>query len=105
MKPLLAPYKMPFVAYLHSGGKVFVWGRDATSTQQSVNISMKVGSTWKIVAVIKSNIYGIFQGSLAVHAKATYSMRAAAQGVGSAAFSLTVPSNENLNVTPFPFGG
>ena len=105
VKPLLAPYKMPFVAYLHSGGKVFVWGRDATSTQQSVNISMKVGSTWKIVAVIKSNIYGIFQGSLDVHAKATYSMRAAAQGVGSAAFSLTVPSNENLNVTPFPFGG
>ena len=102
-KPLLAPFHMPFVAYLKTGGNVLVWGRDATSSAQNVTISMKAGSAWKVVATVMSNSYGIFQATLSVHAKATYSMRASAQGVTSATFSLTVPPNENLNVTPFPF--
>jgi hypothetical protein len=103
LKPLLAPFRMPFVAYLKSGGKVSLWGRDATSTAQNVTISMKTGSAWKAVATIMSNSYGIFQATLPLNAKSTYSMRASAGGVTSATFSLTVPPNENLKVTPFPF--
>jgi hypothetical protein len=101
-KPLLAPFQLPFVAYLKKGGKVFVWGRDATSDSQNVTIQEKNGTKWKTVAMIASNSYGIFQGTLSIGAKKTYSMRASAGGVTSTTFSLTVPSNENLNVTPFP---
>jgi hypothetical protein len=101
-KSLLAPFHMPFVAYLKSGGKVQVWGRDATSNTQPVEIDMKVGGKWKQVATITSNSYGIFQATLSVHALAKYSMRASAGGVTSATFSLTKPSNENMHVTPFP---
>lgn len=101
-KPLLAPFTMPFVAYLKSGGKVFVWGRDATSNEQSVEIDMKVGGKWKHVADIQSNNYGIFQATLSIHAVAKDSMRASTGGVTSTTFSLTKPSNENMNVVPFP---
>jgi hypothetical protein len=103
-KPLLAPFELPFVAYLKPGGKVQVWGRDATSDQQDVTIDMKVGGRWTTVATITSNGYGIFQATLAVHALGSYSMRASANGVTSAVFSLKVPANENLTVTPFPLG-
>jgi len=105
VKPLLAPFRMPFVAYIKSGGKVQLWGRDATSNTQDVTIQMKVGRKWKTVAAITSNNYGIFEGTLSVHAKSSYSMRASAGGVTSATFSLTKPSNENMTVTPFPAGG
>jgi hypothetical protein len=105
-KPLLQPFAFPFVAYRKAGGKVQVWGRDTTSDQQDVTIEMKVGSKWKNVATITSNSYGIFQATLNVHALAKYSMRAFAPGSGlSATFALTVPKNENMNVTPFPAGG
>ncbi len=102
VKPLLAAFRMPFVAYFKSGGKVQLWGRDATNNQQTVTIQMKVGSKWKTVATITSNSYGIFQATMPLHAQKTYSMRATANGVTSATFSLTKPANENLNVTPFP---
>jgi hypothetical protein len=102
-KPLLQPFAFPFVAYLKSGGKVQIWGRDTTSDMQPVTIDMKVGTKWRTVAVVTSNSYGIFQAKLAVHALAKYSMRASAPGSGtSATFSLTVPSAENKNVVPFP---
>ena len=102
-KPLLAPFRFPFVAYRKSGGKVSLWGRDATSTKQDVTIDMKIpGKQWKTVAIVTSNDYGIFQAILPLHAKGTYKMRASAQGVTSTIFSLTKPSNENMRVSPFP---
>ena len=101
-KPLLAAFEMPFVAYYKSGGKVQMWGRDATSDKQDVTIQMKVSGKWKTVAIITSNGNGIFEATLPLHAKKSYAMRATANGVTSATFSLTKPSNENLNVTPFP---
>ena len=101
-KPLLAPFRFPFVAYLKTGGNVFLWGRDATSNTQTVTIQMKISSTWKTVATITSNSYGIFQATLPLKAKAAYMMRASAGGFNSAPFSLTVPANENMHVVPFP---
>jgi|SRR5579862_242285 len=106
-KTLLIPFRFPFVAYLKSGGKVQVWGRDTTSNAQTVTIQEKIGKkAWKTVATITTNSYGIFQALLPLHALSAYSLQAVAPGSGtSATFSLTVPSNENMKVTPFPAGG
>jgi hypothetical protein len=102
-KPLLLAFHFPFVAYLHSGGKVFVWGRDPNGDQQTVTIEMKAGSKpWKTVATIASNSNGIFTGTMSLHAKRPYKLRATASSLTSGQFSLTVPSNENMRVTPFP---
>lgn len=102
-KPLLAQFRFPFVAYLKSGGKVLVWGRDPNSNQQTVTIQMKPGSKpWKTVATITSNNYGIFTATMALKAKAAYKLRASVPGMTSGTFSLTKPANENMRVTPFP---
>ena len=95
------------MAYLKSSGKVQVWGRDPTSTMQVVSIQMNTGNgVWKTVATITANGNGIFQAAaIPAGAKSSYSMRASAPGLNSAAFKLEVPANENLNVTPFPAGG
>jgi len=107
-KPMLMPFRFPFVAYLRAGGNVQIWGRDATSDLRAVAIQQRIGTggAWQTVATITSNSYGIFRATLSLGAKSTYFLRAVAPGSGnSAAFSLTVPPNENLNVTPFPLGG
>jgi hypothetical protein len=107
-KPMLTPFRFPFVAYRKSGGNVLIWGRDATSDLRDVAIQQRIGTqgAWATVATITSNSYGIFRATLSLDAKSTYFLRAVAPGSGSsAAFSLTVPRNENLNVTPFPVGG
>jgi hypothetical protein len=105
-KPMLTPFRFPFVAYLKSNGNVAIWGRDATSDTQIVTIQRKVDGVWTDVGTITSNEYGIFQATLPLGATAKWALRAVAPGSGqSRAFSLTVPLNENLKVTPFPSGG
>jgi hypothetical protein len=102
-KPLLLPFHFPLVAYLKSGGKVLIWGRDPNGDQQTVTIDMKPGSkAWKTVATITSNNYGIFTATLSLKALATYKIRAEASGMTSGIFALKVPSNENMSVIPFP---
>ena len=104
-KPLLTPFSFPFVAYLKSHGDVQIWGRDTTSDMRDVTIQeqTRAGGLWKTVATVTSNNYGIFRATLSLGAKYTYSLRAVAPGSGgSRAFSLKVPINENLSVTPFP---
>jgi len=104
-KPLLTPFRFPFVAYLASHGNVDIWGRDPTSDMRDVTIQQRKGASgsWTSVAVITSNKYGIFKATLSLGAKSTYFLRAVVPGVGvSAVFSLAVPRNENLNVVPFP---
>ena len=105
-KPYLTPFRFPFVAYIKTGGKVAIWGRDATSDKQTVTIDRKAGSAWKTVATITSNSHGIFQATLSLGAVKTWSMRASAPGSGtSMSFSLRPPSNENMTVNPFPLSG
>jgi hypothetical protein len=101
-KSLLAPFTFPFVAYRKSSGKVVLWGRDATSDVQTVAIQRKVNGVWKTLGTITSNSYGIFSATLQLHALASWQLRASVGSVTSATFALTVPSNENMNVTPFP---
>lgn len=105
-KPLLTPFRFPFVAYIKSSGKVLIWGKVTTNDVQNVAIQEKSGKTWKTVGTITSNGYGIFTATLPLHASKTWTLRASAPGSGnSGSFSLTVPSDENMNVTPFPAGG
>jgi hypothetical protein len=104
-KPLVVPFRFPFVAYLKSSGNVFVWGRDTTSNLKDVTIQerKREGGPWSTVATVKSNSYGIFQATLHLGASSSYDMRATAVGSGiSRVFALKVPFNENLRVTPFP---
>ena len=104
-KLLLPAFRFPFVAYLRSGGKVQIWGRDATSSQQVVTIEKQPnsGAQWVKVATITSNGYGIFQATLPIGATPYAWMRAYAPDSGnSRPFSLSVPRNENLVVAPFP---
>jgi hypothetical protein len=103
-KPLVTPFEFPFVAYLQSHGRVLIWGRDATSNTQDVAIQNKVKGAWTTVATITSNSYGIFKATLPLGATTAWLLRASSQGVNSTGFSLKVPLNENLNVTPFPLG-
>jgi hypothetical protein len=101
-KRLLTPFRMPFVAYLKPGGKVFVWGRDAGSDAQSVEVDLRIRGKWTEVASVAANAYGIFEAKLPVKALAGYAARASAGGVTSITFSLTVPQNENMSIRPFP---
>ncbi len=104
VKPLRTPFRFPFVAYLKAGGKVQVWGRDATSDKQVVTIEQRAGlhGKWRTVARIRSNGSGIFQATMPIGAKLTYWLQASAPGSGkSLAFSLKVPKNENAVINPF----
>ena len=92
-KPLLTAFRFPFVAYL-GRGSVSIWGRDATSTKRVVTIQYRHGShgSWRTVAKVSSNRYGIFRARLRLAAGAKDWLRAAAPGSGkSLGFSLTVP--------------
>jgi hypothetical protein len=101
-KPLVVPFGFPFVAYLKSAGQVQIWGRDPNSDVQNVAIQLKTSAGWQTVATITSNTNRIFAATMQLHALASWQLRATTQGRSSATFSLTVPSNENLAVVPFP---
>jgi Cellulase (glycosyl hydrolase family 5) len=96
-KPMRTAFRFPFVAYLH-GKTVSVWGRDATSDNESVTIQRRHGKSgaWRTVAVVRSNANGIFRAALKLRATKADWLRAVAAGSGkSLAFSLTVPHNPN----------
>ena len=92
-KPSLTAFRFPFVAYL-KGRKVNVWGRDATSDRQVVTVQLRHGKrgSWRTVAVVSTNRFGIFRATLNVKASKKDSLRATAPGSEtSLAFSLTRP--------------
>jgi hypothetical protein len=99
-KPVRTAFRFPFVAYL--GKKmttVSVWGRDATSDQETVGIQLRHGKSgaWRSVALVSSNTNGIFQATLKVKATKKDWLRASATGSGnSLAFSLTRPKDPNI---------
>jgi hypothetical protein len=92
-KPTLTAFRFPFVAYL-KGGTVSIWGRDATSNSQLVEIQLRHGSSggWRTVATIRANAAGVLAAKLRLKATKADSLRAVAPGSGtSLAFSLNVP--------------
>ena len=92
-KPVRTAFRFPFVAYLKKK-TVTVWGRDATSDAQVVTVQRRHGKsgTWRPVAQIGSNRYGIFKATLRLKATKKDWLRAVAPESGtSLAFSLTQP--------------
>jgi hypothetical protein len=92
-KPVRTAFRFPFVAYLKKK-TVTVWGRDATSDSQVVTVQRRHGKsgTWRTVAQIESNRYGIFKATLKLKATKKDWLRAVAPESGtSLAFSLTQP--------------
>ena len=63
-KPLLTPFSFPFVAYLKSLGKVHDLGarHDERHAGRRDPGAERPGRSWKTVATITSNSYGIFTG-------------------------------------------
>ena len=97
-KPGLTAFRFPFVAYLGKKA-VSIWGRDATSDNQTVTIQLRHGKTgrWRTVALVGSNESGIFRATLKLKASKKDWLRASALGSGnSLAFSLTVPHAPNV---------
>ena len=92
-KPVLTAFKVPFVAYLQKK-TVSIWGRVATSDSELVTIQRRHGKSgsWRRVAQVRSNQYGIFKARLKLKATKKDWLRASAVGSGnSLAFSLLVP--------------
>ncbi len=99
-KPSLTAFRFPFVAYLgKQKNTVSVWGRDATSDQETATIQLRHGKSgrWRSVALVSSNTSGIFQATLKLKAKKKDWLRAVAPGSGnSLAFSLTRPKDPHI---------
>jgi hypothetical protein len=90
-KPVRTAFRFPFVAYLQKK-TVSVWGRDATSDQEVVTVQRRHGrgGSWRTVARVRSNRYGIFKASLKLKATKKDWLRAIAPGSGTAlSFSRT----------------
>jgi hypothetical protein len=99
-KPVLTAFRFPFVAYLgKKKATVSVWGRDATSERETVEIQLRhgKGGAWRSVARVSSNANGIFQATLKLNATKKDWLRANATGSGnSLAFSLTRPKDPHI---------
>jgi hypothetical protein len=99
-KPSLTAFRFPFVAYLGKNKKtISLWGRDATSDEETVTIRLRHGKSgrWRNVGLVTSNASGIFKATLKVKATKNDWLRASADGSGnSLAFSLTRPKDPNI---------
>ena len=83
-KPSLTAFRFPFVAYLgEQKNTVSVWGRDATSDQETATIQLRHGKSgrWRSVALVSSNTSGIFQAMLKLKAKKKDWLRAVDAGL------------------------
>ena len=97
-KPVRTAFRFPFVAYLHKK-TVSIWGRVATSDKEVVSVQRRhgKGGSWRTVALLRSNRYGIFKANVKLKATKTDWLRAIAPGSGtSLAFSLTVPHDPHI---------
>jgi hypothetical protein len=89
-KPMRTAFRFPFVAYRHRS-TVSVWGRDATSDKQLVTVQRRHGKkgSWRTVARVRANGYGIFKAQVKLQSSKADWLRAIAPGSGkSLAFSL-----------------
>jgi hypothetical protein len=100
-KPVRAAFRFPFVAYLHHS-RVSLWGRVATSDKQRVTIQLRHGKSWRTVAFVSSNAYGIFEAKLKLKVTKKGLLRAIASGSGtSLPFSLFVPRGAGAQIGPW----
>jgi hypothetical protein len=104
-KPTLSAFRFPFVAYTRKNG-IFVWGRTPWGKPDRVAIDQRASGSWKRLAVLKTDRYGIFSATLRGSRKGF--VRAALAGAGLSSpsartlkFSLKRPPDRFL---PSPFG-
>jgi hypothetical protein len=62
-KPSLTAFRFPFVAY-RTGARVLVWGRTPAGRRGTVVVEQRVGRTWRRLAALATDRYGIFTASL-----------------------------------------
>jgi hypothetical protein len=105
----LGAFKFPFVAYRRSRG-VYIWGRTPWGQHGViVTIARRTAGGWPTVARVRTNVYGIFSGTVRTSLR-TGTWRASAtfggQTYRSVGFSLVPPRNENMTMSnPFGCGG
>ena len=98
-KPALQAFRFPFVAFSQPNKTVSFWGRTPGSDAKPLVVEQGSGSDWKTVATVRSNRYGIFQGTYPSAAKTGY-VRARIVGgdTGDTArpFGLRVPPDRDI---------
>jgi hypothetical protein len=95
----LTSYTFPFVAY-STKGRVLVWARTPWGRPGTVFIERRNGSSWRRVAVLHADRYGIATRTLSGTFRATDRLRARTSKQSSLAFSLTQPPDRIVS----PFG-
>src|SRR5207244_3150006 len=88
-KPFLEGFRFPAVAFENSRG-TFVWGRTPFGRAGDVRIEYRAHDTWRPLAALHANRYGIFRSTLRTLPRSN-SVRAvfAPSGEASLPFSLT----------------
>ncbi len=100
-KPSLTAFRFPVVAFRRPGG-AYVWGRMPAGRRGSVTIQLKAGRTWRRVAMVRTNRYGIFKRRFRTASRNGLA-RARFGGEKSLPFSLRPVPNRAVN--PFGCGG
>jgi len=99
-KPALAAFRFPFVAYKRGIG-ISYWGRTPTGTRLRLAIEQNSRSGWRRLAVIQSNRYGIFRGTIERRrGNSAVRVRVLEGGEASLGFSLARPPDRRI----CPFG-
>lgn len=98
-KPSLTAFTFPFVAYRRTNG-VYVWARTPWGQPGTVVVQRRVGGTWRRVATLRSDAFGIVSRTIPGRFAAADWLRAVTSGRDSLPFGLTQPPDRFVN----PFG-
>ena len=114
-KRILQAFRFPFVAYQignpkagsnrsaaypRNGIRVLVWGRVPSGQRERVVVEQRRGTTWRPIASLTTNRYGIFGRKLYAPTKGSVRARALDEKTVSRAFSLARPKDRFIS----PFG-
>jgi hypothetical protein len=99
-KPALRAFRFPLVALPNDQGGVLVWGRTPRGERKRVTVEQSVAGTWKRVASLMPDRWGVFETTLSVPAKGRMRARVAAPSDVSAPFGLASVPDQVFN----PFG-
>ena len=92
-------FRFPFVAFSQPNATVTFWGRTPASDAKTLVVEQSVLGGWKTVATVRSNRYGIFQGTYPSAVRTGFvRARIVGGGVGDTArpFGLRVPPDRPM---------
>ena len=99
-KPAWQAFRFPLVAF-NSGGRVLVWGRTPWGRPGRVVVQQKTSRSWRTVATVSANRFGIFSRRLTVPRRGTVRARLGDGSASSVPFALRRPRECYVNA----FGG